>query len=138
MDEIIIIRALDSDGSSFKKIIDALHENNIRMAEMISPVLSFGEIEIYPASRRVLRAGSEIRLNYSEYSILHCMAKSSGRVYTKEQLYSAAWGEEYQYGMTTVENTIWRLRKKLEPDPKNPIYIKTVFRVGYKIDATET
>ena len=49
MDEIIIIRALDSDGSSFKKIIDALHENNIRMAEMISPVLSFGEIEIYPA-----------------------------------------------------------------------------------------
>ena len=63
MDEIIIIRALDSDGSSFKKIIDALHENNIRMAEMISPVLSFGEIEIYPASRRVLRAGSEIRLN---------------------------------------------------------------------------
>ena len=115
-----------------------MHENNIRMAEMISPVLSFGEIEIYPASRRVLRAGSEIRLNYSEYSILHCMAKSPGRVYTKEQLYSAAWGEEYQYGMTTVENTIWRLRKKLEPDPKNPIYIKTVFRVGYKIDATET
>ena len=33
-----------------------MHENNIRMAEMISPVLSFGEIEIYPASRRVLRA----------------------------------------------------------------------------------
>ena len=39
--------------------------------------------------------------------------------------------------MTTVENTIWRLRKKLEPDPKNPIYIKTVFRVGYKIDNQE-
>lgn len=78
-----------------------------------------------------------IKLSHSEYSIFYCMAKSPGRIYTKGQLYYAAWGEEYQYGMTTVENTIWRLRKKLEPDPKNPIYIKTVFRVGYKIDNQE-
>ena len=138
MDEIIIIRTFDSDGSSFKRIMDALHGSNIHMTEITSPVLTFGEIEIHPASRRVLRAGREIRLNHSEYPILHCMAKSLGRVYTKEQLYSAAWGEEYQYGMTTVENTIWRLRKKLEPDPKNPIHIKTVFRVGYKIEPMET
>ncbi|MBM6693764.1 winged helix-turn-helix domain-containing protein [Pseudoflavonifractor capillosus] len=37
-------------------------------------------------------------------------------------------------GTNTVDNTIWRLRNKLEPDPKHPTYIKTVFRVGYKIE----
>ena len=133
MDEIIIIRTFDSDGSSFKRIMDALHGSNIHMTEITSPVLTFGEIEIHPASRRVLRAGREIRLNHSEYSILHCMAKSLGRVYTKEQLYSAAWGEEYLHGTNSVENIIWRLRQKLEEDPKHPTYIKTVIRGGYKI-----
>ncbi|WP_122790394.1 winged helix-turn-helix domain-containing protein [Intestinibacillus sp. Marseille-P6563] len=52
-------------------------------------------------------------------------------------LYNAAWGEDYELGTNTVDNTIWRLRSKLEPDPKHPTYIKTVFRVGYKIEPTE-
>ena len=92
-------------------------------------------LEMLKSTRRVLKAGREIRLNHSEYSILYCMAKSPGRIYTREQLYAAVWGEEYQYGMTTVDNTIWRLRKKLESDPRHPIFIKTVFRFGYKLDA---
>ena len=55
-------------------------------------------------------------------------------VFSREQLYNAAWGEDYELGTNTVDNTIWRLRNKLEPDPKHPTYIKTVFRVGYKIE----
>lgn len=63
------------------------------------------------------------------------MACCPGRVFSREQLYNAAWGEEdYELGTNTVDNTIWRLRNKLEPDPKHPTYIKTVFRVGYKIE----
>ena len=42
--------------------------------------------------------------------------------------------EEYLHGTNSVENTIWRLRRKLEPDPRNPIYIKTVIGAGYKIE----
>ena len=60
----------------------------------------------------------------------YCMARCPGRVFSREQLYNAAWGEGYN----TMDNTIWRLRNKLEPDPKHPTYIKTVFRVGYKIE----
>lgn len=134
MEEIIIIRAIDPDETVFKTIMDALHDKSIQVVEAASSMLSFGDVEIYPASRRVLKAGKEIRLNHSEYSTLYCLAKSPGRVYTREQLYAAAWNEEYQYGMTTVDNTIWRLRKKLEPDPKRPTFIKTVFRFGYKLD----
>ena len=134
-EEIIIIRAIDPDETVFKTIMDALRDKSVQVVEATSSMLSFGDVEISPASRRVLKAGREIRLNHSEYSILYCMAKSPGRIYTREQLYAAVWGEEYQYGMTTVDNTIWRLRKKLESDPRHPIFIKTVFRFGYKLDA---
>lgn len=90
-----------------------------------------------PAYRQVLMAGKEIRLNHGEYAMLHCMAKTPGGVYTREQLYTAAWGEVYTQGTSTVENTICRLRQKLEPNPRRPIYIKTVFGVGYKVDNPE-
>src|SRR5699024_11759260 len=68
----------------------------------------------------------------SDLSILYCMAKSPEQVFSREQLYNAAWEESYEFGTNTVDNTIWRLRQKLEPNPKPPIYIKTVFRVGYR------
>ena len=96
--------------------------------------LTLGDIEIFPEQRRVTKAGVEICLNYGEFSILYCMARCPGRVFSREQLYNAAWGEDYELGTNTVDNTIWRLRNKLEPDPKHPTYIKTVFRVGYKIE----
>ena len=83
---------------------------------------------------QALLAGKEIRLNHGEYAMLYCMAKTPGCVYTREQLYAAAWDEIYPYGTNTVENTIFRLRQKIEADPKHPVYIKTVFRSGYKLN----
>ncbi len=133
MEEIIIIRAIDPDKNVFKTIIDVLQDKSVQVVEVTSSMLSFGDIEIYPASRCVLKAGKEVHLNYGEFSILYCMACCPGRVFSREQLYNAAWGEDYELGTNTIDNTIWRLRKKLEPDPKHPTYITTVFRMGYKI-----
>ena len=82
----------------------------------------------------VLVASREVRLNHGDYALLTCMASSPGQVFSKAQLYAAAWGEEYLHGTTSVENIIWRLRKKLENDPKHPAYIKTVIGTGYKVD----
>ena len=101
-----------------------------------SSVLRIGELEIYHEHRRVLMAGREVRLNHGEYVMLYCMASAPGQVFSKAQLYAAAWGEEYLHGETSVENIIWRLRQKLEQDPKHPFYIKTVARSGYKIDGS--
>ena len=97
-------------------------------------VLAFGNIEIYPERRIVLKAGEKVRLNHGEFSMLLLLASAPGQVFSKNQLYEAAWHEEYRYGTTTVENIIWRLRQKLEDDPKHPVYIKTVIRSGYKIE----
>ncbi len=140
MGEIIVIRTSDPDESIYRAIIDILQERNIQVlhaANLEPSHLILGDIEIFPEQRRVTKAGVEICLNYGEFSILYCMARCPGRVFSREQLYNAAWGEDYELGTNTVDNTIWRLRSKLEPDPKHPTYIKTVFRVGYKIEPTE-
>ena len=140
MDEIIVIRAADPDGSIFKAIVNALKDKRteaVHVADTVSSVLRVGELEIHHEYRWVMMAGREVRLNHGEYAILSCMAKRPGRIYTKEQLYAAAWDETYPYGSSAVENTIYRLRKKLEPDPRNPVYIKTVIRAGYKIEISE-
>ena len=137
MDEIIIIRAADPDGSVFQAVMDALKGKRAEVVDVAAPatsVLRIGELEIHHKHRRVLMAGREVELNHGEYAMLYCMASSPGQVFSKAQLYEAAWGEEYLHGTNYVENTIWRLRRKLGEDPRRPAYIKTVIGTGYKIE----
>ena len=137
MEEIIVIRAADPDGSVFQAVMDALkckRAEVVDVSNLSASMLRIGDLEIHHEQRRVLMAGREVELNHGEYAMLYCMASSPGQVFSKAQLYEAAWGEEYLHGTNSVENTIWRLRKKLEEDPKHPGYIKTVVGAGYKID----
>ena len=137
MKEVIIIGTVDPDGSMFQAVIDALNDKRAEMVDVAAPatsVLRIGELEIHHEQRRVLIAGREVELNHGEYAMLYCMASSPGQVFSKAQLYEAAWGEAYLHGTNSVENIIWRLRRKLEEDPKHPGYIKTVVGAGYKID----
>ena len=137
MEEIIVIRAADPDGSVFKAVMDALKGKRAEVVDVTAAatsVLRIGDMEIHHEHRRVLMAGREVQLNHGEYSMLYCMASSPGQVFSKAQLYAAAWGEEYLHGTTSVETTIWRLRKKLKDEPTQSIYIKTVVGSGYKID----
>ena len=140
LNEIIVVRVTDPDGSLFQAIMDALKDKRTEIIHVTAPfstVLRIGELEIYHEHRRVLMAGREVRLNHGEYAMLSWMANRPGRIYTKEQLYAAAWDETYPHGSSAVENTIYRLRKKLEPDPRNSVYVKTVIRAGYKIEIPE-
>ena len=137
MEEVIVIRAQDPDGSVFQAVMDALKGKRaevVDVSNLSASVLHIGDLEIHHEQRRVFMAGREVELNHGEYAMLYCMASSPGQVFSKAQLYEAAWGEEYLRGTNSVENTIWRLRKKLEEDPKHPGYIKTVVGAGYKID----
>ena len=137
MEEIIVIRAADPDGSVFQAVMDALKGKRaevVDVSNLPASMLRIGDLEIHHEYRRVLMAGREVVLNHGEYAMPYCMASSPGQVFSKAQLYEAAWGEAYLHGTKSVENIIWRLRGKLEPDPRNPIYIKTVIGAGYKIE----
>ena len=137
MEEIIVIYAQDPDGSVFQAVMDSLKGKRaevVDVSNLSASMLRIGDLEIHHEQRRVLMAGREVELNHGEYAMLYCMASSPGQVFSKAQLYEAAWGEEYLYGTNSVENTIWRLRKKLEKEPRHPAYIKTVVGMDYKID----
>ena len=95
MEEIIVIRATDPDGSVFKAVMDALSGKRaevVDVAEQSASVLRIGDLEIYCNQHRAFMAGREVVLNHGEYAMLYCMASSPGRVFSKAQLYEAAWG----------------------------------------------
>ena len=95
MDEIIVIRAADPDGSVFQTIMDALKGKRAEMIDVVeqsASVLRIGDLEIHHEQRRVLMAGREVELNHWEYAMLYCMASSPGQMFYKAQLYEAGWG----------------------------------------------
>ena len=95
MEEIIVIRAADPDGSVFQAVMDALKGKRAEVVDVAAPatsVLRIGELELHHKHRRVLMADREVELNHGEYAMLYCMASSPGQVFSKAQLYEAAWG----------------------------------------------
>ena len=97
-------------------------------------VLSFPGLEIRQHQRRVLRDGKDVSLTRLEYSTLVFLASNPGIVLTQSQIFEAVWNMDSDSCHSSVVNVICNLRKKIEPDSKNPVYIKTVLGVGYKFD----
>ena len=95
--------------------------------------MKLSDLEIYPAKRLVTLRGSEIHLTAKEYDLLLQFARHPGRVYTRAQLLDLVWGYAYEGYEHTVNSHINRLRSKIETDPTNPDYIRTVWGVGYKM-----
>lgn len=87
------------------------------------------------AKHQVMRLGSLVKLTPTEYEILVLLAKNRGKVYSSEEIYKAIWKEKYFEGNNTVMAHMWRLREKIEENPKEPTIIETVWGVGYKIEA---
>jgi DNA-binding response OmpR family regulator len=99
--------------------------------------LSVGRLVIDPA-RRVVRLGEAgITLTAREFDLLWLLARHPQHVFTREQLLNRVWGYEFFGDDSTVTVHIRRLREKLEPDPSKPIYIQTVWGVGYKFEPGE-
>lgn len=95
MDEIIIIRAADPDGSVFQAVMDSLKGKRaevVDVSNLSASMLRIGDLEIHHEQGRVLMAGREVELNHGEYAMLYCMASSPGQMFSKAQLYEAAWG----------------------------------------------
>ena len=137
MEEIIVIRAADPDGSVFQAVMDALKGKRaevVDVSNLSASMLRIGDLEIHHEQRRVLMAGREVELNHGEYAMLMHMVKSPGQVFSKRQLYAATWDKEYWCNSTSVEILICRLRKKLKAESGCGEYIKTVVGLGYKIE----
>lgn len=76
----------------------------------------------------------EVNLTPTEYAILLLLASHPGTVFSAETIFEKVWQEKYYESNNTVMVHIWRLREKIEENPKDPKFIETVWGVGYKIE----
>ncbi len=91
-----------------------------------------GDLKIDPARRMVTLRGDEIKVTYVEFEILTALARSPGRVLSRETLLEHVWGDSEYRDPRTVDVHIRHLREKLEHDPKEPEFLFTVRGVGYR------
>ena len=94
--------------------------------------LDIGNLQIDPLKHEVSLCSVPISLTAKEFDLLYFFAKNKGKVFTKKQIYRAVWEDEYAFDDNNIMVHIRRLRKKIEPNPENPIFILTVWGVGYK------
>ena len=93
--------------------------------------LKVGDLEIDATARTVRRAGEEIPLTYSEFEILHKLAGSPRRVFTREELMNHLWKGNFYGDLRSVDVHVRHLRQKVEHEPSEPVLIRTVRGVGY-------
>jgi len=99
--------------------------------------LKLGEVEIDLARQTAVRRRREIHLTAKEFAMLRLMAEVPGEPVTRERFLDAVWGYAAFPTTRTVDNHIASLRAKLEPDPDEPRWIKTVHGVGYRLERSE-
>ena len=95
-------------------------------------ILQFGELAIDPNLYQIKLADKVLDITAKEFELLYFVAQQPQRVFSREQLLDQIWGCRHEGSAHTVNSTVNRLRSKLESDPANPLWLKTVWGVGYK------
>ncbi len=134
MGKLLLLTLDEQEEKVIDKIISALTDCiQLEVMQTVpAPILSFPGLEIRQNQHRVFQDGEEINLTRLEYSTLVFLASNPDIVLTKTQIFEAVWNMDSDSCHSSVVNVIYNLRKKIEPDSKNPTYIKTVLGVGYK------
>ena len=96
--------------------------------------ISLKDMVIDKLNRTVTVKDIPVLLTGKEFDLLLFLASNKGRVFTKKQIYSQVWEEEYAFDDSNIMSFISKLRKKIEPDPDHPFYILTDRGVGYRFN----
>jgi two-component system phosphate regulon response regulator PhoB len=96
-----------------------------------------GALAIDTTSHEVTLRGEPVTLTATEYKLLEFFFSSPGRVFSREQLLQAIWGDSTHVTPRNVDVHIRRLRERIEEEPENPKWIRTVRGFGYRFDIPE-
>jgi len=110
----------------------ALRRSRMAGEPVVEEAIECGELTIDFERRMVTLRGAEVGVTYVEFEILGALARSPGRVLTRETLLEHVWGDSEYRDPRTVDVHIRHLREKLEADPKEPEFLFTVRGVGYR------
>jgi two-component system, OmpR family, alkaline phosphatase synthesis response regulator PhoP len=97
-------------------------------------ILEAGDIEILPDSLEASIKGKKIKLTPTEFEILYCHMQHINQAVSYTTLLNEVWGYDADEDVRMVRVHVGCLRQKIEPNPKNPTYLKTVTNVGYKLN----
>lgn len=120
-----------------KAILRRVEELTAGTKTDVPAVIQAGCIEIDPEKRSATLEGKPVDLTAKEFDLLLHFASNPGKVYTRSQLLDTVWGYGHDGYEHTVNSHINRLRAKIEKDPAHPVFIKTVWGVGYKFTDKE-
>jgi DNA-binding response OmpR family regulator len=101
------------------------------------PVLQVGDLQVNLMHQRVFVGDQEVQLTPIEYHLLSELAKQARRIVSSEYLLEKVWGNGYEGEYTILRQAVYRLRQKIESDPRNPCYIQTRAGLGYVFAAPE-
>lgn len=97
-----------------------------KYAEHKDVIYSTGELKLFTETFEVYKGNRKIDLNPKEFKILKLLVSNLGKVFTKKQIYEEVWEEAYFGDSNNIMVHLSHIREKIEDDPKNPIYIKTI------------
>ncbi len=118
------------------RVRSVLRRSQSQPAEPPVPVLSDGDLTVDVAAHRVARGGAPLGLTLREYDLLVFLLQHPRQVFSREELLLRVWGWQYA-DHSTVTVHVRRLREKIEPDPRAPVRVVTVFGVGYRYEPAQ-
>ena len=125
----------------------SINELTARVHSLISPLyyiksgfseetdcICLKDMTIDRGNRSVTVRGALVELTGKEFDLLVFLASNKGRIFTKKQIYTQVWEDEYAFDDSNIMSFISKLRKKIEPNPEQPFYVLTVRGVGYRFN----
>src|SRR5689334_13767994 len=110
--------------------------HSVRFAGNLSHVLSVHGVDVDPETRRVWRAGSEIRLSKKEFELLYALIRRPGEIVSREQLMLEVWNTTFWTSAKTIDVHLGWLRRKLGDDTRRPTLITTIRGRGLRFEVT--
>lgn len=138
-----IVRGLDVGADDYvtkpfdRQVLLARARAVMRRAEAQSRkldnlIFDDGYLMVDLSNRQITTEDEPVRLSATEYDLLRYLMRNPGRVCSFAEILENVWGKEYRYSDEYVHVYIWHLRRKLERDPKNPVYLISEHSVGYR------
>jgi DNA-binding response OmpR family regulator len=111
--------------------IEALRRRSALNGRAVCAVFEFGEVCVNFDNQKVSRCGQTVELSHLEFQMLRHLIRNRGRVVLRDELLQAVWGYRDLPYTRTVDVHMWQLRRKLEVDPQEPTFLRTVRGTGY-------
>ena len=137
MGKVVILAFAEDEEDVCQRMLQIVRESphfegcNVLQVEKY---LNFEGMKLNLAEKNVVIHGVEVMLTNREFEILYLLAQNSGRIFSKEQIYDIVWQEPYSGDYNIVTSHIRHIREKIDDNPSKPLYIQTVWWIGYRFN----